>query len=68
MNYCIKLIMDSYAARREMGYIDGTDNWDAGLSQIRKLSNLWTVEVENRFTKLQNDLVLYLAQKIMNQA
>lgn len=67
MNYCIKLIMDSYGMREEMGYIDGTDNWDAGMSQIRKLSNLWTVDVENRFTKLQNDLVLYLAQKIMEQ-
>ena len=68
MNYCIKLIMDSYSKRKEMGYIDGTDNWDAGLSQIRKLSNLWTVEVENRYSKLQNDLVLYLAQKIMSQS
>ena len=70
MDFCIKIIVDSYVsgAREQMNYIDGTENWDAGLSQIRRLNNIWTVEVEDRYNKLQNDLVMYLAQKIMGQS
>ena len=69
MDYCIKLIVDSYApgVRRDMEYVDDTVNWDAGIPQIRKLSNIWTVEVEDRYNKLQNDLVMFLAQNIMNR-
>ena len=70
MDFCIKIIVDSYITdcRKEMDYIEGTENWDAGISQLRRLNNLWTVEVEDRYNKLQNDLVTYLAQKIMGQS
>ena len=67
MDFCIQQIVVSYAEgkRAEMNYIDGTINWDSGIHQIRKMSNVWTVEVEDKYNKLQNDLVLYLSQKIL---
>lgn len=68
LEFCINQIMRSYAngVRAGMNYADGTINWDAGISQIRSLSTIWSVETENTYNELQNDLVNFLAQGLID--
>ena len=67
LDYCVRLYVESYKAgvRSEADYPEGTVYWDAGLSQIRTLPKFWTVDVENRYNELQEDLVNFLEQSVV---
>lgn len=63
-DFCISYLVMSLKGevRKNEGYKNGTNCWDAGLKQVRTLQSFWTADVDKCYIALQNDLSDYVMQ------
>ena len=65
-DFCMVNVLDSLTEnkRKNDNYVAGTQCWDAGIFQVRKLPTFWTPDKEKKYFELQNDLVSSLSDGV----